>query len=138
MTNAHQRDPVGGEWWFFVDHLIEGDGEKDARRFTELALRYQVSFQGILNMIVEALKEHYDLARELDAMRKEIKRDADLFHFELPIAEALAIWERSREGLLRLAELFPEKREKFEAAVVEHQDALLALLERYERKHGAN
>ena len=48
------------------------------------------------------------------------------------------IWMRSREALLRGAELFPEKREKFEAAVAEQEDVLLAMIERYGRRQEVN
>jgi hypothetical protein len=128
---THQRDPVSRDWWFF----FEGDHEKDARTYYELALRYQISFQGICTMAAALLKEHYDLQKELDAIGEEAKRDAELLRsFKLPLEEVVAIWERSREGMLRLAELFPEKREKYEAGVREAQDVMLAIFERYERK----
>jgi hypothetical protein len=138
MPNAHQRDPVGGEWWYFVDRLIDGDGEKEARRWYDLAIRYQITFKEIFNMIVAALQEHYDLQKEFEEIGEEGKRNADLLRLKLPIQEALQIWKRSRDGLLRLAELCPDKREKIEAAVAEQQDVLLAMFERYERKQGAN
>ena len=88
-------------------------------------------------MIVATLKEHYDLAKELDAMGEGLKRDADLLQFQLPIEEALAIWARGREGLLHLAELFPAKQEKIEAAIAEQEEVLLAMLERYGASEGA-
>jgi hypothetical protein len=129
---AHRRDPITGEGYTFVDP--NGRTEWTAQRYYELATRHLISFKAIFKMVAAVLQGYYDLQAELEAMRKELERDEDLLRLKLPIKEALAIWCRAREGLLRLAELFPDRRKKIVAQVAENEDVLLAMLERYERK----
>jgi hypothetical protein len=143
MPNTHQRDPVSGEDWFFVDDLILGDGRKDAQTYYELALRYCLTFREIHAMAFAVLGELIDLerVRELDTLRaqaKQFTRALSSTVVKPPIKEVLMIWMRSREALLRGAELFPERREMFEAAVAEQEDMLLAIIERYGQKARAN
>ena len=38
---AHKRDPISREWFFFADP--NDKNEWTARRYTELALRYQIT-----------------------------------------------------------------------------------------------
>jgi hypothetical protein len=139
---THQQDPISGECWFFGEGE-DDDGARDAQRYYELALRHCVTFREIHHMAVQVLGELIDLekVRELDALNaqaKQFTRALSSTVVKLPIKEVLMIWMRSREALLRGAELFPEKREKFEAAVAEQEDMLLAIIERYGQKARAN
>ncbi len=129
IHGAHKRDPINDEWWFFAEPNV--NNKLLAQCYHDLALKHFISFRGIFKMVVAVLQ---DLRDELEVMGAEGEIDAQLLKFKLPAKEALAIWCRAREGLLRLAELYPEKREKIEAMVAEQQDVLLAMLERYERK----
>ena len=143
MPNTHQRDPVSGEDWFFVDDLVGGDGARDAQRYYELALRHCLTFREIHHMVMQVLGELIDLekVREIDALNAQAKRFTRALSSTVvkpPIKEVLMIWMRSREALLRGAELFPERRKMFEAAVAEQEDVLLAMIERYGRKQEVN
>jgi hypothetical protein len=94
-------------------------------------------------MAVQVLGELIDLekVREIDALNAQAKRFTRALSstvVKLPIKEVLMIWMRSREALLRGAELFPERRKMFEAAVAEQEDVLLAMIERYGRKQEVN
>ena len=134
---THQRDPITGESWMFVEG--KDSGAKDAQRYYELAVKYFVSFREIHQMVVTMLNELVDLKLLYEVEVIGASAERNRMHLEnhmLPIKETLIIWVRSREALLRLAELFPERREKIEAQVAEQQDVLLAMLERFERRAG--
>jgi hypothetical protein len=126
VHGAHKRDPINAEWWFFAEPGI--NNRELAQRFHDLALAHFISFRGIFKMIVAVLQEYRELAEESECNLELANK------FKLPIAEALSVWMRSREGLLRLAELLPERAEEIEAQVAEQQEVFFAMLERYERK----
>jgi hypothetical protein len=130
VHGAHKRDPVSGEWWFFAEPNI--NNKLLAQTYHDLALRHFISFRGIFRMIVAVLQDLREIAEEGECSFELADK------FKLPIEEALAIWMRSREGLLRLAELFPERAEEIEAQVAEQQEVFFAMLERYERKWSGN
>jgi hypothetical protein len=137
---THQQDPVSGDWWFFGEGE-DDDGAKDAQTYYALALRHCLTFREIHHMVVQVLGELIDLekVREIHALNEQAKQYSRLLSSnKLPIKEVLMIWMRSREALLRGAELFPEKAEKFKAAVAEQEDMLLAIIERYGQKARAN
>jgi hypothetical protein len=141
MPNTHQRDPVSGECWFFVDDLMLGDGEKDARRFYELAVRHQITFREIFNMAVAVLRAlyDYDLEKELRELEDEGKRNIELMQkFTLPAEQLVRIWMQSLEALHRQAQIVPEVREKNEAFIAEQYEVMVAMLEKYQRTLEAN
>ena len=122
--------------------FVEGadGGARDAQRYYELAIKYFVSFREIHQMVVAMLSELVDLKLlyEVEVIGANAERNRmHLQNHMLPVKEALIIWMRSRDGLLRLAELFPDRREKIEAQIAEQQDVLLAMFERYEQRPGA-
>jgi hypothetical protein len=133
MRGVHKRDPWTGKDFFFADN--DGKNEWTAQRYHELALKYFVSFREIHQMITAVLEK---IVVETEAFGDEVERDHQLLKLNLPMQEYLEIWCRSREGLLRMAEMFPEKRQELEAVVVEQQEKFLAMLERYAGKSGAN
>jgi hypothetical protein len=141
MPNTHIRDPIGGEAWFFVDDLMMGDGEKDARTFYELAIRHQISFKGIFAVLLAVMQvlHDYDLAKELRALCKEGERNIDLMKkFELPAEQLVRIWMQSLEALHWEAEVLPEVRERNERFIAEQYEAMIAMLERHQRRQEAN
>ena len=125
-------------WWLFLAAWITRNHSQDIAAY-ELAVKYFVSFREIHQMVVTMLNELVDLKLLYEVEVIGASAERNRMHLEnhmLPIKETLIIWVRSREALLRLAELFPERREKIEAQVAEQQDVLLAMLERYERRAG--
>jgi hypothetical protein len=128
-----KRDPINGESWLFIEG--EDGGAKDAQRYYELAVRHRISFKGIFAMLVACLQTLRD---ELDAIAEEGERDAQLLGtLKLPIVELIQIWARSRDALLWLAQTHPERREKIEAQIAEQEAVMIAMLERYEQRPGA-
>jgi hypothetical protein len=142
---THLRDPVGGECWFFV--LGENDGEHVARIYFEIAMTHFMSFAEISRMLFAALKgpegsqddnEILDLMEELRELGEEGKRNVELMRqFKLPAEQLVRIWMQGLTALHRLAQIFPEVREENEAFIAEQYEAMVAMLERDERKQRA-
>jgi hypothetical protein len=136
---THQRDPVGGEVWIFFEG--EDSGASDARRYYELAVRHQISFRGIFNMLVATLRVlyDYDLEKELRELCEEGEHNISLMRkFALPAGQLVRIWLAGLEALHRQGEIVPELREKNEAFIAEQYEAMVAMLEKYQRKQEAN
>jgi hypothetical protein len=132
---AHKRDPITNESYTFLD------GEATARRYFELAVTYWATFKEIHMLAIAALRElgvDFSRAQEFEEMERELTRFEQRLGQQLPLRELIVIWSRSREGLLRCAELFPERSEEILAQVAQHEDVLLALLERHERRQRAS
>lgn len=129
---AHLRDPITRESFFF-------ESQREAQIYLELAITYFVSFREVYRMSnavlhgPEALNDNFDLHKELRLLGEEGKRDAELFKFDLPPEELLAIWMRSRRALQRLANFLPYRREKIEAFLAESEAEMIGILESHER-----
>jgi len=81
--------------------------------------------------------EERDLLKVMRKLTWEAERDAELMRkCDLPIEELIAIWRRGHEGLLRYAHFFPDRREKIEAFLEEHEAVMAALLERHAERQG--
>lgn len=131
---AHKRDPVTGTSASF-------ETEEDARLYFELAVTYWMSFTEIYRMVIgalhgpEALNDNFDLLKELRLIGEEGKQDAKLLaNFDLPPEELFAVWLRSCRAMQRLANFFPNRREKIETAIAEQEGAMLSILQRHERR----
>jgi uncharacterized protein (DUF433 family) len=123
--------PVSGDVTMF-------ETEQDARAYYELAIRYWISFMEIHRMIRAALfgpegfDNKFDLMKELRQLGEEGEQDAELLaNFDLPSEEVFQIWLRSRQSLQRLANFFPLRREKIEAAIAEQEEVMIAILEQH-------
>jgi hypothetical protein len=134
MTSAHVRDPVSGEVVSFI-----GEGaEETARLHLELADRYWLTIKEVHRMTrialfgVYALDDDFDPIAELEKRKRETDRDAAVLSFPLPIEEALAIWQRARDGLRWAAEHHPnpEKRSLLAEVLAEREAAMERLARR--------
>ena len=135
------RDPVGDEVWIFFEG--EDSGASDARRYKELALKYQITFREIFNMLVATLQALKDLDKEfkdeLLVLEEEGKQNLALMKkFTLPLEQLVRIWLAGLEALRRQGEIVPEVREKNEAFIAEQYEVMVAMLEKYQQKQEAN
>lgn len=133
---TYQRDPVTGEDWYFAEGSEKDGGERYARIYLELALRYWISFKEIWMLYLvarygpEAYDKNFDLKKKLQEMEWEQEKDLALARtYKLPLAEIFRLWCRQRERLLRLANFFPHRAEEIEAFVREKEDRLIASIE---------
>ena len=140
--STHQRDPISGESVSFLD---ERDGGKRlAQIYFELAVKHYITFGEIFRMAMVAKHgpdawdwqhEERDLRKAVQKLTLEVEHDAELMRkFDLPIEELVAIWRRGRDGLLRYANFFPNRREKIEAFLAEREAVMIAMLERHEKR----
>ena len=143
---TQQRDPMTGESVSFLDE--RDDGKRLAQIYFELALKHYITFGEIFRMAMVAKHgpeawdwrdEERDLRKVMQKLTLEAERDAELMRkFDLPIEELVAIWRRGRDGLLRYANFFPNRREKIEAFLAEREAAMIAMLERHAERQRAN
>jgi hypothetical protein len=133
MSNlgTHLRDPLTNESYFFCDP------EEVAQIWRELAIKFGVTFREIYKMIrvellgPEGINDKFDPFAELNRLRREEERDADLLKLPLPIEEALAILERNRARVVAmLPYCSPEKRAEIEKFLDERDAAMKGLAER--------
>src|SRR6516164_1960833 len=111
-AGAHKRDPITNEAYFFVE------GERLAQICFDIAITHLISFARIFRMACLALSgpegqngKNLDLLEELRDIGVEGKRNSDLMKsFALPVAELMKVWAQSRTALLRLAQIFPDRR----------------------------
>jgi hypothetical protein len=143
---TYQRDPITGESVLFVDE--RDDGRRVAQIYFELALKHYITFGEIFRMAMVAKHgleawdwqhEERDLLKVLQKLTWEAEHDAKLMSkFDLPIVELMEIWRRGRDGLLRYANFFPNRREEIEAFLAKREEVMIAMLERHEKRARAN
>jgi hypothetical protein len=136
---TQQRDPITGRSVSFGDE--RDDGKRVAQIYFELAVKHYITFGEIFRMAMVAKHgpeawdwrdEERDLRKAVQKLTWEAERDAELMSkFDLPIEELVAIWRRGRDGLLRYANFFPNRREKIEAFLAEREAVMIAMLERH-------
>lgn len=132
-------DPITGVNTFFTssdDDVFTG--ERLAEIYLTIALKHSVTFREIFMAFQftmhgpEALADDFDLKRELRSIDREAEEDLELMtSFDLPFGQRVQLFERARIRMLRLADFFPERREKYLASVAEHDAMLVAALNKY-------
>ena len=123
MITASYRDPVDGGSVSFLDE----DGPYEARLWLEISQRHWLTAREIYEVLQPTLADSDERQQGPD----ELQRDANLLKLPLPMEEALAIWERARDFLLRCAEHSNgERRAKIERFLAERDAAMAKLRSR--------
>jgi hypothetical protein len=129
------RDPIQPKTVVEFSHEA-GWEEGDVPVLVALSRRYMLTMMEIFKMIsvefwgLEALQENWSLDNEMRQRVWEAEQDASLLKLKesLPVEELFAIWERSIEGLQRLAFLYPRQAEEIEAMIEASRSRLLERL----------
>jgi len=131
MNDAvHLRDPVDGSAVTFV-----GDIAEVACLHCELAARYWITIKEVYRMVrvavfgPMAVDDEFNPDKELEKLGRQAEQDHELLKLPLPLDEAMAIWERSRDLLRLLAPFNP----KVEAFLEEREAEMARLRERTEQ-----
>ena len=132
---THARDPVDGTAYFFTD-------EKDSARLAwlhwELAARYWITIKEAYRMVrvavfgLMALDDEFNPDKELEKLGRQAEQDHELLKLPLPLDEAMAIWERSRDLLRMIAAINPRKRAQIKAFLAEQDAVMAGLLEQWQ------
>jgi hypothetical protein len=110
MTTASVRDPINGDAVTFIGE----DAEEIALAYLALAERHQLMIKEVYRMVrvalfgADAFDDDFDPLTEVEDLKREAAHDDALLAFPLPIEEALAIWERARDGLRWVAQHHPD------------------------------
>jgi hypothetical protein len=133
MNSVSVRDPVSGESVTFIG--LGDDTKKIVRLHLELSDRHWLTIKEVYHMTrvalfgPAALDDDFDADAEIKEIKKrqcEAERDAAVLACPLPIEEAMAIWERARDGLRWLVGHCPnpEKRARLAAFLAQREAAM--------------